>query len=212
MAERRPIAARSTRWAEAITRALLAAGATPNGISAASVGFAVLAGLALGAAPSLPPAERAAAFVGAGVAIQGRLLCNLFDGMVAVEGGRSSATGELWNDVPDRLADTVIFVGAGLAAAIPVLGWGTAVAALHVAYVRVLGRAVGARTWFVGPMAKQHRMAALTAGCAVAAVAGFRDLDAAVITWTLAAIALGCGLTFVRRLRAIAADLHAGAV
>lgn len=212
MHDRRPVAARSTRWAEAATRALLAAGATPNLISAGSVGFALGAGLALAVAPSLSPGGRAAAFVLAGLAIQGRLLCNLFDGMVAVEGGRSSVTGELWNDVPDRLSDTLVFVGAGLAAGLPTLGWATAVLALHVAYVRVLGRAVGARTHFSGPMAKQHRMAALTVGCAVAAGAGFFDLDATVMTATLGAIALGSGLTFLRRLRAVAADLHSGAV
>lgn len=210
MHERRPIAARGTRWAERITRALLAIGATPNAISAASVGFAVGAGIVFAQIPSLEPVARIAAFLGAGVLIQGRLLCNLFDGMVAVEGKQSSVTGELWNDLPDRLSDTAILVGAGIAAGLPSLGWGAAVLALHVAYVRVLGRAVGGRTHFLGPMAKQHRMAALTVGCAIAAAGSLFHIDTHVIGGTLVGIAVGCGVTFVRRLQAVAADLHTG--
>ena len=212
MTERRPIAARSTRAADRVTRLLLTAGVAPNAISAASIGFGLGAGVALGTVPSLPPGQAAAAFVAAGAAIQGRLLCNLFDGMVAVEGKQSSVTGELWNDLPDRVSDTAILVGAGFAASAPSLGWGAAVLALHVAYVRVLGRAVGARTHFIGPMAKQHRMAALTAGCVLAAVGAMFGVHAAVMAWTLAVVAVGCAVTFARRLRAVALDLHAGAV
>jgi len=45
--------------------------------------------------------------------IQGRLLCNMLDGMVAIEGGRQTKSGEIFNDLPDRVADAVIFVCAG---------------------------------------------------------------------------------------------------
>ena len=47
--------------------------------------------------------------------IQCRLLCNLFDGMVAVEGGKKTNSGELFNDIPDRIADPLILVSAGYA-------------------------------------------------------------------------------------------------
>jgi phosphatidylglycerophosphate synthase len=37
--------------------------------------------------------------------IQLRLLCNLLDCMVAIEGGKSAPTGALFNEMPDRFAD-----------------------------------------------------------------------------------------------------------
>lgn len=201
MTERRPISARDTRWAARIAAWLASAGATPNAISAASVAFAAVAGAWL-AFPGAPWA-----YLVAGLAIQGRLLCNLFDGMVAVEGGRQSVTGELWNDLPDRLSDTLVLVGAGYGCGAPWLGWLAAVAALHVAYVRVLGRSAGAATTFAGPMAKQHRMALVTGACAVAIFAGERGGD--VIFVALAVLVAGCVVTAARRLSIVAADLRA---
>ena len=43
------------------------------------------------------------------------------DGLVAVEYGKGSATGALFNEVPDRIADSAVLVGAGYAAT----GWVT---------------------------------------------------------------------------------------
>ena len=40
------------------------------------------------------------------------LLANLLDGLVAVEGGRRSPTGELFNEVPDRVSDVLVLAGA----------------------------------------------------------------------------------------------------
>jgi len=40
-------------------------------------------------------------------------VCNLLDGMVAIEGGLKTPAGELFNDVPDRISDPLILVGAG---------------------------------------------------------------------------------------------------
>ena len=59
--------------------------------------------------------------VGAAVLIQFRLLCNLFDGMVAVEGGLGTPSGILFNDFPDRIADPLILICAGYAAQISTL-------------------------------------------------------------------------------------------
>ena len=47
--------------------------------------------------------------------IQLRLIANLLDGLVAVEGGKRTPTGELYNEAPDRIADTAVLVGAGYA-------------------------------------------------------------------------------------------------
>ena len=42
--------------------------------------------------------------------VLGRLLCNLLDGMVAVEGGKRSKSGELYNDVPGLSMMKLIFL------------------------------------------------------------------------------------------------------
>ena len=58
--------------------------------------------------------------------MQLRLLCNMLDGMVAVEGGKGSRTGEIYNEVPDRIADPLLLVPAGYAIGLPYgveLGW-----------------------------------------------------------------------------------------
>ena len=48
--------------------------------------------------------------------MQSRLLCNLFDGMVAIEGGKKSANGDLYNDMPDRFADALFIIPVGYVA------------------------------------------------------------------------------------------------
>jgi phosphatidylglycerophosphate synthase len=89
--------------------------------------------------------------------------------MVAVEGGHRTPLGEVFNDMPDRLADLAILLGTGYAlAAFPwgiQLGWLAGTLALLTAYVRLLGSSMGVRQYFVGPMAKPHRMAVLTVAC-----------------------------------------------
>ena len=134
------------------------------------------------------------------------------DGMVAVEWGTASRAGEVFNDLPDRLADTIILCAAGYAAAGrhgPALGWAAAVASLLTAYLRVLGRSVGAGTYFIGPMAKQHRMALLTAASLVAAVVVHRDWHCQGLAVALGLLIAGCAVTAVRRLRRILSDLEA---
>ena len=112
--------------------------------------------------------------LGAAVCIQLRLLCNLFDGMVAVEQQQRTKSGEIFNELPDRFADAFILAGAGYASTEPgwlvELGWIAAVLALITAYVRSLGAAVGAGQHFLGPMAKQHRMALMTGMCVVLSI------------------------------------------
>ncbi|KAB2963347.1 MAG: CDP-alcohol phosphatidyltransferase family protein, partial [Thermoanaerobaculia bacterium] len=162
---RRPIAARGTRWAAAIAAALARWGVAPNAISAASILFAAGTATALVAARGEAGGARAAWLVVAALAIPLRLLANLFDGMVAVEGGRKSASGEIWNELPDRISDTLCLVAAGWAvpavAWAPLAGWSAALAAVLTAYVRTLGVAAGAAAQFIGPAAKQQRMVLL---------------------------------------------------
>lgn len=121
---RRPIRARSARWPRAIPAALARAGVRPNAISMASLGFALLGAICLvGTARSrLGAAADVALFLAAGLCVQLRLLCNLLNGLVAVEGGLQAKSGEIFNELPDRLSDALFLSAAGYAA-IPG-GWG----------------------------------------------------------------------------------------
>jgi phosphatidylglycerophosphate synthase len=123
---------------------------------------AVLAGGMFWLTSALPDLGRLWFLLGA-VLVQVRLLANMFDGMVAVESGQASPVGELYNEVPDRVADTAILVGLGCAAGgSVVLGLAAAVAAVFTAYVRVQSVVAGAPQDFCGPMAKPQRMFLVT--------------------------------------------------
>jgi phosphatidylglycerophosphate synthase len=156
---RRPLASRSTRWAAFLSSAAVRLGLTADGISMLSLVFA-----AAGSA-GLLWLDRPWNYLACAAGVQLRLLCNLLDGMVAIEGGRRSQVGALYNEVPDRLADSLFLVAMGHAIGVPWLGWLAALAAAITAYIRVLGGTLGLPQDFRGPMAKPHRMAALTAGC-----------------------------------------------
>lgn len=99
-----------------------------------------------------------------GALCQVRLLCNLFDGMVAIARGVASPKGELYNEVPDRVSDAAIFIGLGYASlSDPILGVAAALVAVFTAYVRAMAKAAGAPNDYCGPMAKPQRMAVVTA-------------------------------------------------
>lgn len=144
--------------------------------------------------------------------MQLRLLCNLFDGMVAIEGGFKTKAGELFNELPDRFSDAFILVGAGYSS--PMLwthemGWAAAVIAVITAYVRALGASMGAGQQFVGPMAKQQRMALMTMACVVAAFAPCWTQLAKVIPFALALVVVGGLVTVFRRCMRIARAMEA---
>jgi phosphatidylglycerophosphate synthase len=211
--DRRPLKTRGRPTAGALAAALARRGVRPNHVSIAGVAFALLAAGALVALPHASTPLQAGLLVAAAAAIQLRLLSNLLDGLLAVEGSLASPTGELYNDVPDRFADVVILVAAGYAIAWDwgsALGWAAAAAALLTAYVRVLGGSLGARQHFLGPMAKPHRMAVLTAACLLSlvelAASGF---EGRLLAGALALILAGSLLTFTRRLRVVARELSA---
>lgn len=200
---RRPIKARDAKWAAAIAASLAKRGVKPNVISVFSAVFAGGAGVALAFTPRMTETGAAVLFVAAALGIQLRLLCNLFDGMVAIEGGFKTKSGEVFNELPDRFADAFILVGAGFAAGSCAhgltLGWLAALLALGTAYVRALGAAAGAGQCFLGPMAKQHRMAAMTGASLGAALAGFFGYSGLVIYAALAVIVVGTAITLARR-------------
>ncbi|MNK88913.1 CDP-alcohol phosphatidyltransferase [compost metagenome] len=198
---RRPISARSTGWAKRITDLLVKRDISPNQISVASIFFALAGAIALnidnGVAGSILCA----------VAIQLRLLCNLFDGMVAIEGGKQSDIGSLYNEFPDRIADSLLIVGLGYALWQPELGWFAALAAALTAYVRVFGGSIGLKQNFMGPMAKQHRMAVMTAGLVLNAIEFHLYASHYALMLTLIVIAIGAAATCITRTLAISRQL-----
>lgn len=202
---RRPLTSRNTRWAHAISQRLASTHITPNQISATSMVVAALAGLAFWLSASVAGALHVALLLSAIVCVQLRLLCNLFDGMLAIESGKQTENGAYWNEFPDRIADVLILVGVGLGAGEPALGWAAASFALMTAYVRELGLANGQAANFAGPMAKQHRMAVVSLGTLVAIVesllpAGGWPLSLSALTLSLWLVAVGAALTALRRL------------
>jgi phosphatidylglycerophosphate synthase len=210
---RRPLKSRDTGWARAVSRLLLRWGATPNAISVASVFFAAGAAAALYLSAQAAPGRRAILLAAAAAGIQMRLLCNLFDGMVAVEGGLKTKSGEVYNDLPDRIADPLILIAAGYAArALPwgvTLGWAAGLLAVFTAYVRMLGGAAGLAQNFAGPMAKQQRMAVITAACLLSITERWFLQPGRILWAALIAVAVGCLVTIARRTRRIVRELEA---
>jgi phosphatidylglycerophosphate synthase len=162
--ERRPLASRSSGWARWLAARLTTSRITPNQISVLSIAWAALGGALLLWSPGWP------ALIAAAACVQLRLLCNLLDGMVAIEGGKSTATGALFNEIPDRIADALFLAPLGYAAGYPWLGWLAALLAVLTAYVRVLGGALGQSQDFGGILPAQRRMAVLTIALLAAAM------------------------------------------
>lgn len=211
---RRPIKARNSRWANAAASYLARRGVTPNSISIASVAFAMLAATAFLALRFISSnVAQALLFVVAIAGIQGRLICNLLDGMVAIEGGKKTKSGAIFNDLPDRIADPLIVVPVGYAiTTLPYaaeLAWFAALMAVLTAYVRVLGHSAGTTDYFIGPMAKQHRMATLTAACALSVPASIWSMQQMVLYIALIFMAFGGAMTVVRRSILIVKTLEA---
>lgn len=206
---RRPISARNSRFARAAASRLAESDVTPNQISQASIGCAALGLLLFWGASATLGTLQSITLILAALAIQARLICNLLDGMVAVEGGKSSATGPFWNEAPDRIADILLLWGAGIAAGHPALGLAAAALAVGTAYLRELGRAEGLAPDFSGPMAKPHRMAALTVGALAAALLPITMTAAAILTLTLWVIVIGLIATILRRSWRLLAGLEA---
>ena len=207
---RRPLSSRDTGWARAIARRLSQAAITPNQISMASMAAAALAGFCFWTGGIAEGWSRTALFVAAALFCQLRLLCNLFDGLVAVEGGKQAADGPFWNEFPDRVADILILVGAGLGADDPTLGWAAAAFAVLTAYVRELGRANGLAADFRGPMAKQHRMAVMTLAALAAAAAPLWPAAGMAVVLALWLVIVGAAVTALRRAAGVISGLKRG--
>jgi phosphatidylglycerophosphate synthase len=200
---RRPLAARQSAWAGRLAGWAVARGLTPNAISQASMGFAAIGFALYVVSPQVPGILQFLCLLLAAATLQARLVCNLIDGMVAVEGGKGAKDGPFWNEAPDRVSDLLFFAGAGLAAGNLALGLFAAALAIATAYVRELGRAEGFPPDFSGPLAKPQRMAVLTAGSVLAAFYASQWT----LTVTLWIIVVGTAATVIRRAATLVAAL-----
>lgn len=206
---RRPLQSRGTAWARKLTQWLAATGITPNQISQAGIAMAALSGAAFWLSGEAGDAwGRAALLMVAAAFCQLRLLCNLLDGMVAVEAGRSAPDGVFWNEVPDRAADILILAGVGYGIGMPELGWAAAAFAVLTAYVREVGRAEGVGVDFRGPLAKPQRMAVITAAALLSLPEPLWDGGGGVLEIALWIVALGALITTLRRARRLVKQLR----
>lgn len=211
--DRRPIASRDAKLSKTIASRLARTGVTPNAISVTGMVLAIFGGILLGLTSG--EAHDRWFWLVAAFLIQGRLLANMFDGMVAIETGRASPVGEIYNELPDRFSDAALLIGAGYAWGGQVqLGYIAALLAVLTAYVRALGGVAGAKQQFCGPMAKPQRMFLMTLLCLYHGLtprswqpawdsAWFPGLAAA----ALALIILGALITVWQRLGRIAKSL-----
>jgi len=208
--DRRPIKTRSTWWAQAITRGLVRLGISPNQVSVASIAFALVGAALL----SLEAKGRGGPwlFLGVAVCIQLRLLANMLDGLIAVEGGRMTKTGELYNEIPDRIADVAFLAAAGYASQHGqwgiALGWSASVLAVATAYIRNIGARRGQPQDFCGPQAKPHRMFLLTVACILAFGEKLTGMSPRILFIFLIVITLGTLLTCIRRTVRLARQLE----
>lgn len=202
---RRPIADGFRKTARAAVCWCVRRGIHPNLVSYASIVASAGAGLCFRQAGAVP----GLLIVAVGFCYL-RLWLNMLDGMVALASGKASRTGEIANELPDRVSDVLIFVGvshSGLCH--PLAGYWVALFALLVAYVGTLGQAVGVQREFSGWMAKPWRMVALHVGtwmtliCLWCGDGTIRYGGLTILDWTLLAILVGCVQTVVLRVSKI---------
>lgn len=216
--DRRPIASRRLVWVRATASWLVRRGVSPNGISVSSAVFAIAGASAIVATPHFTGIEHRVLWFAAALCVQLRLLANLFDGMVAVESGKASPVGELFNEVPDRLADALLLIVLGFVQGSSVhLGYAAAILAVFVAYLRTMGGVIGAGQVFAGVMAKPQRMFLVTVLCLFHTfapeswVGAFLPLDLGPPALVLSVICAGCVVTSFTRLSAIGQKLRIAA-
>ena len=140
----------------------------------------------------------------------------MLDGMVALAAGQASRRGEIVNDLPDRVSDVLIFVGAAHSGWMhPLFGYWAAIFSLGTAYVGTLGQAVGVQREYGGIMSKPWRMVVLGFGAWLTfglarwragdpVIGGFSALD-----WACFVVIAGCLQTSAQRLGRIMRALKA---
>ncbi|MCS7468881.1 CDP-alcohol phosphatidyltransferase family protein [Stieleria sp. ICT_E10.1] len=216
--DRRPIASRERAVSKRFANWLVRRKVTPNSISIAGMVAGIAVGFAFAMTNHSP--YPAVFFLTAAMLMQLRLLANMLDGMVAVESGSASPVGELYNEIPDRVSDAAMFVGAGYAwGSDPTLGYIAACLALFVAYLRAQGKVAGAHQEYCGPLGKPQRVFLMTLTsllCGLVPASWHAEMathsalgmSGSLMGWGLVVAIIGTVWTGVRRLRRIAHALR----
>ncbi len=201
-ASRRPIAEGFRATARGATKLCLRLGIHADAISYFSLVAAALAAVSFWQSSRYP-----ALLIVAPLFCLLRLWCNMLDGMVALAAGQASGRGEVLNDLPDRVSDVLIFVGAAHSGWMnPFFGYWAAMMSLGTAYVGMLGQAVGVQREFSGWMSKPWRMVALGLGAWLTfALLRWNDGEAVfagltALEWACVAVIAGCLQTSAQRL------------
>jgi phosphatidylglycerophosphate synthase len=200
---RRPLKSRNTRWAARCAQILIRLHIRPDHISILSIVFAAAAGACFLFLNRFDGSAQIVLYLAAAACIQLRLLCNLLDGMVAIEGGFRSPAGDVYNELPDRISDVVVLVPIGYALpSLPwarELAWSAALLAVLTSYIRALGASLNMPQDFSGPMAKPQRMFIVTAACLLSCVEVLGHRSGNVMSLALVIVAIGSLITVVRR-------------
>lgn len=214
--DRRPVEMREMHWPFVLTKILVDLGIRPNAISVASVVFSFVGATWLLVSTQQSYHYQLLGLCAFAILIQFRLVANMVDGMVAVESGRLSPEGKLYNELPDRLSDSMALIAAGYAASLlgagewaVWVGWLAAVAALFTAYVRVLGGSLGLPYDFSGSFDKQHRMFYLSLAVIGGALQVVMFWPPSILAGALPIIALGGVGTAMHRMVHMGKDLRA---
>ncbi|MCF2533801.1 CDP-alcohol phosphatidyltransferase family protein [Yinghuangia soli] len=168
-----------------LRRGLAARRVSPDAVTAAGIGFAAGAGLAL----ALLPAPWAVAAVLPLLAA--RLAAANLDGALARETGRTTRWGAVLNELGDRVADLLVIAGFAVHAPGALVA-GAALAATLPSWVALAGSAAGAARRNGGPVGKTER-------CLLVAVAAASGWYAPVL-WVIVA---GSLLTAAMRLHGL---------
>jgi len=194
---RRPLKSRSIPIFQKLAGTLVKKGVKADTVSAFGLAFGIASGFVLAATWYASTPVEIVLWLAAAALVQLRLLCNMLDGMVAVEGGRKSKLGPLWNEIPDRISDSSTLIGAGYAVGgIPELGWFAALLAILTAYIRAIGALNGAGEAFLGAFSKPRRMFFITVACLLSAL-GLSTLAMPAVLWLLV---IGTAFTCLQRL------------
>lgn len=95
-----------------------------------------------------------------------RMTLNTLDGVIAIERGKTSLSGEIVNALPDRYADIFVMLGIAFSSYCNIyIGCVAAISVLLVSYSGMLGKAIGVNWQHHGPLGKVERLILIIAAC-----------------------------------------------
>lgn len=193
---RRFLKTRQYSWVQTLAKWVAGFNITPNQISMLSLLSAIFASLCF------VTMSISLKWILAILFIQFRLFCNMMDGLVAIECNKKSVLGDIYNDLPDRIADIFILIAFSysinsLGSIAHDMGYIAAILAVFTAYIRLLFTSIGAPSNYCGPMAKQHRMFTICLACVLIYFSGLNNI----VIYTLILLNLGMIVTIYSRIK-----------